>query len=645
MNESVRRAISSIHRELKCSICHSLINEAQSLPCLHIFCKQCVDGLIQYNILQCPLCNTSFIRRAVYPAANLDRLVRTFREMYEDLYTDLDLPLLSQSNDLAGSTYTSPKEAGRPPLPVPAHEPSDERMEDTHPEDTSPSPSSARRDERMEGIRREDSIPRSPSNSASRSSGPSTPTRECFSTAISSFISPAGSTPPATVTPPARTSTPRRRQPDAIELWSPERAEPDDGRRCHVCYERDSRPVLTCGRCGVVVHPSCYGEQDTERSWQCASCQAGLSTTPACCICPNTVDRAMRPTDDGRWIHVSCALWAPQPTFSETEFGNGGTVRHVDRIPAQSLRLRCVLCRRVGFCLQCEYGRCATPFHVPCAARSSVRLELREMNGLIYFHQLCSRHAHLGDKVETDNTGSSSQRSSRRRPPSTSPARTPKRSAVMPSSSRHSGTFVVLYTSLHDDEFDLLQSLSIAEASRMRLETMMTDDVTHLVVRTGADRVASARTIKYMYAVAKGVWCCSFQWIRDWIRWSTPPAEYQYEVAGDHVALGAPRRSRVSRQQGHRPLFHKWVFIITGPLGPHLGIEVDLAEVIHAAGGTVVKAIPGDRNPQRTVLIQESDGTSDRGARDRCESLGIPVRNMQWVLDLISRQEAPEFDA
>lgn len=39
MNESVRRAISSIHRELKCSICHSLINEAQSLPCLHIFCK------------------------------------------------------------------------------------------------------------------------------------------------------------------------------------------------------------------------------------------------------------------------------------------------------------------------------------------------------------------------------------------------------------------------------------------------------------------------------------------------------------------------------------------------------------------------------------------------------------------------------
>lgn len=87
------------------------------------------------------------------------------------------------------------------------------------------------------------------------------------------------------------------------------------------------------------------------------------------------------------------------------------------------------------------------------------------------------------------------------------------------------------------------------------------------------------------------------------------------------------------------------VFIITGPLGPHLGIEVDLAEVIHAAGGTVVKAIPGDRNPQRTVLIQESDGTSDRGARDRCESLGIPVRNMQWVLDLISRQEAPEFDA
>jgi hypothetical protein len=241
-----------------------------------------------------------------------------------------------------------------------------------------------------------------------------------------------------------------------------------------------------------------------------------------------------------------------------------------------------MICHKLGFCLQCEYGRCANSFHIPCAARSLVKLELREMNDRVYFHQFCPKHAHLSDYVETDNTAGPICHKERRTSLSLiSPA--PKRHNSLPLSptvSRHKGPFVLLLTGLDLSPFilpiDIYSGLNMDNSS---LQTVLTsqshvsvvlnlsDSVTHVVTKcfTSGAQIGKtkARTVRYMFGVARGIYCVSHAWIQDWAKFRTPPDELRYEVIGDYAAIGAPRRSRVCRQQGKTPLFHSVTFLIT----------------------------------------------------------------------------------
>lgn len=63
----------------------------------------------------------------------------------------------------------------------------------------------------------------------------------------------------------------------------------------------------------------CYGIQEIpEGEWYCERCsKAGIKKNVSCVACPNTQDQAFKPTTDGKWIHVACALWHAEPVFED----------------------------------------------------------------------------------------------------------------------------------------------------------------------------------------------------------------------------------------------------------------------------------------------------------------------------------------
>lgn len=86
----------------------------------------------------------------------------------------------------------------------------------------------------------------------------------------------------------------------------------------------------------IQVHARCYGELEPLNGvlWLCNLCRPEAPrVSPRCCLCPVTgiesccsflhnkainlcddslyLGGAMKPTTDGRWAHLACAIWIP----------------------------------------------------------------------------------------------------------------------------------------------------------------------------------------------------------------------------------------------------------------------------------------------------------------------------------------------
>ncbi|XP_018113629.1 lysine-specific demethylase 4C isoform X2 [Xenopus laevis] len=150
--------------------------------------------------------------------------------------------------------------------------------------------------------------------------------------------------------------------------------------------------LVTCAKCFVQVHSSCYGvpSHEIHDGWMCARCRIGVWTAE-CCLC-NLRGGALKQTTDDKWAHVICAIAVPEVKFLNlTERSEIDT----STIPLERLKLRCVFCRervnRVsGACIQCSYGRCPTSFHVTCAHAAGVLMEPDEWPFVVY--TTCFRH-------------------------------------------------------------------------------------------------------------------------------------------------------------------------------------------------------------------------------------------------------------
>ncbi|XP_073908001.1 lysine-specific demethylase 4C isoform X3 [Castor canadensis] len=135
--------------------------------------------------------------------------------------------------------------------------------------------------------------------------------------------------------------------------------------------------LISCAKCCVQVHASCYGVPSHEicEGWLCARCKRN-AWTAECCLC-NLRGGALKQTKNNKWAHVMCAVAVPEVRFTNVP---ERTQIDVGRIPLQRLKLKCIFCRhRVkkvsGACIQCSYGRCPASFHVTCAHAAGVLME------------------------------------------------------------------------------------------------------------------------------------------------------------------------------------------------------------------------------------------------------------------------------
>ncbi|KAM9083092.1 lysine-specific demethylase 4C isoform 1-T1 [Megaptera novaeangliae] len=135
--------------------------------------------------------------------------------------------------------------------------------------------------------------------------------------------------------------------------------------------------LISCAKCRVRVHASCYGIPSHEicDGWLCARCKR-YAWTAECCLC-NLRGGALKETKNNKWAHVMCAVAVPEVRFTNVP---ERTQIDVGRIPLQRLKLKCMFCRhRVkkvsGACIQCSYGRCPASFHVTCAHAAGVLME------------------------------------------------------------------------------------------------------------------------------------------------------------------------------------------------------------------------------------------------------------------------------
>ncbi|OIW02310.1 hypothetical protein TanjilG_11204 [Lupinus angustifolius] len=86
---------------------------------------------------------------------------------------------------------------------------------------------------------------------------------------------------------------------------------------------------------------------------------------------------ALKPTDvEMLWVHVTCAWFKPEVVFQNHETMEPAL--GILRIPPNTFVKTCVICKQShGSCASCV--KCATHFHVICAARAGYSMELHSM--------------------------------------------------------------------------------------------------------------------------------------------------------------------------------------------------------------------------------------------------------------------------
>ncbi|CAL9064221.1 histone-lysine N-methyltransferase TRX1-like [Musa acuminata AAA Group] len=152
--------------------------------------------------------------------------------------------------------------------------------------------------------------------------------------------------------------------------------------RCGVCdmdEEYEDNLFLQCDKCRIMVHAKCYGELEPLDGvlWLCNLCRPGAPKfPPRCCLCP-VIGGAIKPTTDGRWAHLTCAMWIPETCLVDVK--RMEPIDGISRINKDRWKLLCSICGvSYGACIQCSHNTCRVAYHPLCARAAGLCVELED---------------------------------------------------------------------------------------------------------------------------------------------------------------------------------------------------------------------------------------------------------------------------
>ncbi|KAI5952790.1 hypothetical protein KGF54_003657 [Candida jiufengensis] len=170
--------------------------------------------------------------------------------------------------------------------------------------------------------------------------------------------------------------------------------------RCAVCNDSDcdnTNAIVFCDGCDIAVHQECYGVAFIpEGQWLCRKCMINKNKTTECVFCPSTTG-AFKQSDSSLWSHVICALWINELYFANPIYME--PIEGIDNIPKSRWKLTCYICKqRVGACIQCAGRNCFQAYHVTCAKRAGLQMEMTKgikgaINDKSTIRSYCEKHS------------------------------------------------------------------------------------------------------------------------------------------------------------------------------------------------------------------------------------------------------------
>lgn len=172
--------------------------------------------------------------------------------------------------------------------------------------------------------------------------------------------------------------------------------------RCAVCNDLEcdnTNAIVFCDGCNIAVHQECYGIAFIpEGQWFCRKCMLSRGRSVDCTFCPSHTG-AFKQLDNGLWSHVVCALWINEVYFANPIYLE--PIEGIDMIPRNRWKLVCYICKqKTGACIQCTNRNCFQAYHVTCAKRAGLYMEMEKgMHGALSskatLKSFCDRHGPL----------------------------------------------------------------------------------------------------------------------------------------------------------------------------------------------------------------------------------------------------------